>query len=46
VPYQLRSSALAEDRDQREVRRTQAGDLRRGRVNDPEQRQVPRTRQD
>jgi hypothetical protein len=46
VPYQLRSSALAEDRDQREVRRTQAGDLRRGRVNDPEQRQVPWTRQD
>ena len=32
VPYQLRSSQLARERDEREVTRVQAGDLRRGRV--------------
>ena len=46
VPYQLRSSALAREREEREQSRTQAGDLRRGRVNEPDGRQVPWTRQD
>jgi amino acid transporter len=32
VPYQLRSSAIAEERGSREDNRVQAGDLRRGRV--------------
>ena len=32
VPYQLRSSQLARERDERETTRVQAGDLRRGRV--------------
>jgi amino acid transporter len=32
VPFQLRSSQLARDREEREVARVQAGDLRRGRV--------------
>lgn len=32
VPYQLRSSAIAEERGSREDARVQAGDLRRGRV--------------
>lgn len=34
VPYQLRSSAIAEERGSREDKRVQAGDLRRGRVRD------------
>ena len=46
VPYQLRSSILARERDERERGRTQAGDLRRGRVNEPDTRQVPYTRED
>ena len=32
VPYQLRSSQLAREREERETTRVQAGDLRRGRV--------------
>ena len=32
VPYQLRSSTIAEERGSREDKRVQAGDLRRGRV--------------
>ncbi|MGI8646154.1 MAG: APC family permease [Nocardioides sp.] len=46
VPYPLRSSALAREREERESTRTMAGDLRRGRVSDMEPRQVPRNRQD
>ena len=46
VPYQLRSSDLARERDERERGRTQAGDLRRGRVSEGDGRQVPFTRQD
>ncbi|UUZ58930.1 hypothetical protein LP418_23230 [Nocardioides sp. B-3] len=34
VPYQLRSSTIAEERGSREDNRVQAGDLRRGRVRD------------
>lgn len=34
VPYQLRSSTIAEERGSREDKRVQAGDLRRGRVRD------------
>jgi hypothetical protein len=32
VPYQLRSSELARDREERDLTRVRAGDLRRGRV--------------
>ncbi|MEO5853929.1 MAG: DNA-binding protein, partial [Nocardioides sp.] len=46
VPYQLRSSDLARERGERERGRTQAGDLRRGRVSEGDGRQVPFTRQD
>ena len=41
VPYQLRSSILAREREERDAARTQAGDLRRGRVSEPPARQVP-----
>jgi hypothetical protein len=34
VPYQLRSSELARDREERDTVRVRAGDLRRGRVDD------------
>jgi hypothetical protein len=34
VPYQLRSSQIAVDREERGSQRVQAGDLRRGRVDD------------
>jgi len=34
VPFQLRSSELARDREERETGRVRAGDLRRGRVSD------------
>ncbi len=37
VPYQLRSSQLAAGREGRELHRVQAGDLRRGRVEDRSQ---------
>jgi amino acid transporter len=46
VPYQLRSSVHARDRDLREQTRAHAGDLRSGRVREPEQHQVPWTGQD
>ncbi len=46
VPYQLRSSVLAREREERDAARTQAGDLRRGRVSEPPARQVPWDRQD
>ena len=46
VPYQLRSSQLAHERTQRDAGRTRAGDLRSGRVTDPEDRQVTWNRQD
>ena len=46
VPYQLRSSVLAREREERDAARTQAGDLRRGRVSEPEAHQVPWDRQD
>jgi hypothetical protein len=43
VPYQLRSSQIARDRELRDEHRVQAGDLRRGRVDQrPKDRQVPR----
>jgi hypothetical protein len=45
VPYQLQSSQIARDREERESTRIKAGDLRRGRVGgeqDPRRRQVPR----
>ena len=32
VPYQLRSSQIAREREEREEARVHAGDLRRGRV--------------
>jgi len=45
VPYQLASSALAMDREEREAGRIHAGDIRRGRVNGGvEDRQVGPTR--
>jgi amino acid transporter len=34
VPYQLRSSQIAREREEREIARVRAGDLRRGNVND------------
>jgi hypothetical protein len=44
VPYQLRSSELARDREERDLTRVRAGDLRRGRVgsNRSSDRQVQR----
>ena len=38
VPYQLRSSQIAREREEREVARVRAGDLRRGNVNDRNRR--------
>ena len=38
VPYQLRSSQIAREREEREATRVRAGDLRRGRVDDATQR--------
>ena len=32
VPYQLRSSQIAREREERELARVKAGDLRRGRA--------------
>jgi hypothetical protein len=47
VPYQLRSSQVAKARTARDQSRTRAGDLRSGRVADPEsQQQVTWNRQD
>lgn len=45
VPYQLRSSAVARARGERELRRARAGDLRRGRVSDDTDSQIT-TRED
>ncbi len=45
VPYQLQSSQIAREREERELTRVKAGDLRRGRVGgeqEPGRRQVPR----
>ncbi len=43
VPYQLQSSQIAREREERELSRIKAGDLRRGRVRGPDNdRQVPR----
>ena len=43
VPYQLRSSQIAREREEREGTRVRAGDLRRGRVEDgPSDRQIQR----
>ena len=42
VPYQLRSSELAHEREMREESRVHAGDLRRGRVARSSDRQVDR----
>ena len=43
VPYQLRSSQIAREREERERTRVRAGDLRRGRVEDrPSDRQIQR----
>jgi amino acid transporter len=42
VPYQLRSSQIAREREEREVGRVWPGDLRRGRVRDKNDRQIPR----
>ncbi len=43
VPYQLRSSQIAREREERETTRVRAGDLRRGRVEDhPSDRQIQR----
>jgi amino acid transporter len=38
VPYQLRSSQIAREREERETARVRAGDLRRGNVNDRNRR--------
>jgi amino acid transporter len=38
VPYQLRSSQIAREREEREIARVRAGDLRRGNVNDRSRR--------
>jgi len=44
VPYQLRSSEIARERELREDRRVRPGDLRRGQVDDRrDDRQVPRS---
>ncbi|MFD0804551.1 APC family permease [Nocardioides caeni] len=42
VPYQLRSSELALEREERDEHRVHAGDLRRGRVRQDNNRQYPR----
>jgi hypothetical protein len=44
VPYQLRSSQLAREREERETTRVRAGDLRRGRVGSDRDanKQIPR----
>jgi amino acid transporter len=42
VPYQLRSSQIALERDEREGLRTWPGDLRRGQVGEKSDRQTPR----
>ncbi len=42
VPYQLRSSQIARERDEREAGRTWPGDLRRGRVGEKPDRKTPR----
>ncbi|TWG96978.1 amino acid/polyamine/organocation transporter, APC superfamily (TC 2.A.3) [Nocardioides sp. J9] len=42
VPYQLRSSEIAAEREAREEHRVRPGDLRRGRVDERRDRQVPR----
>lgn len=42
VPYQLRSSEIAAEREEREEHRVRPGDLRRGRVEDHRDRQIPR----
>jgi amino acid transporter len=42
VPYQLRSSQVAREREERETYRVRAGDLRRGRVSGDSDRQVRR----
>ena len=41
VPYQLRSSEIALEREEREETRVRPGDLRRGRVEQHDDRQVP-----
>ncbi len=47
VPYQLRSSRVAQEREEREAWRPRAGDLRRGRVGrDDDDTQVQSSRQD
>lgn len=40
VPYQLRSSEIGREREDREARRVHAGDLRRGRVRANTDRQI------
>ena len=42
VPYQLRSSEIAAEREEREEHRVRPGDLRRGRVEDERDRQINR----
>ena len=42
VPYQLRSSEIALEREQRDEHRVRAGDLRRGRVSERDDRKRPR----
>ncbi|WP_341924934.1 APC family permease [Nocardioides psychrotolerans] len=42
VPYQLRSSEIARERELREDTRVRPGDLRRGNVDDRSDRQIPR----
>ncbi|GAA1542598.1 APC family permease [Nocardioides humi] len=42
VPYQLRSSEIALEREEREEHRVRPGDLRRGRVGSGDDRQLPR----
>lgn len=42
VPYQLRSSQIARERGERDDTRVRAGDLRRGRVDQGDNRQIPR----
>jgi hypothetical protein len=42
VPYQLRSSQIAREREERDDARVRPGDLRRGRVDERTDRQIPR----
>ncbi|MCD4525948.1 APC family permease [Nocardioides sp. cx-173] len=42
VPYQLRSSQIAREREERDDARVRPGDLRRGRVAERDDRQIPR----